>query len=362
VEGTEIEISTGVGGGDCGYDFKNGQRYLVYAYRYQERLTTNICSRTKPFSNANEDLAFLGNLSSAPVGVTIQGRVLRDLGGKPDTKAIDPDVSITIEGEIDTKKIRLDEQGRYRFSGLPSGKYKLTLQVPDTLMADRPEREVTVANRGCAVVDYYVVDNGKVRGRIFDAEGQPVSNIIVALVKPETPDPTTYVKSIRTDEQGNYSFSAVPQGRYIIAINFNRFPDPKDPTNAYPRVFYPGVIEQVHAEIITVELGAKVLEYDVRLPPKRPSSVLDGLVVWTDGTPVSNASVGVKDVTHNESALGFGVQADQHGRFKMDGHIGQKLLIEAESFDGAPRSRSERMQITLEQPVQVVKIVIPKPR
>lgn len=66
IDGAEIEISTGSGAGDCGYDFKIGQRYLVYAYRYKDQLTTSICTRTKSFERANEDLAFLGNLSSAP--------------------------------------------------------------------------------------------------------------------------------------------------------------------------------------------------------------------------------------------------------------------------------------------------------
>src|SRR6185436_12957521 len=49
VAGTEVEVYTGSGGGDCGYQFKVGQRYLVYAHLYKERLTTGICTRTRPF-------------------------------------------------------------------------------------------------------------------------------------------------------------------------------------------------------------------------------------------------------------------------------------------------------------------------
>src|SRR5262245_28995952 len=33
VQGTVAEVVTGTGGGDCGYNFKQGERYLVYAYR-----------------------------------------------------------------------------------------------------------------------------------------------------------------------------------------------------------------------------------------------------------------------------------------------------------------------------------------
>lgn len=41
VEQSQIIITTGQGGGDCGYDFKEGEEYLVYAYEstmYGKRL------------------------------------------------------------------------------------------------------------------------------------------------------------------------------------------------------------------------------------------------------------------------------------------------------------------------------------
>src|SRR5215467_4757301 len=43
----EVEIATGMGGGDCGYPFQAGADYVVYAYQNAEgRLETGICSRT----------------------------------------------------------------------------------------------------------------------------------------------------------------------------------------------------------------------------------------------------------------------------------------------------------------------------
>jgi hypothetical protein len=45
--GTTVDVYTGLGGGDCGYSFEIGQKYLVYAYGTPPRLNTNICSRTK---------------------------------------------------------------------------------------------------------------------------------------------------------------------------------------------------------------------------------------------------------------------------------------------------------------------------
>ncbi len=54
-------INTGVGGGDCGYEFILGKKYVVYAYfrdKGKKELATNICVRTDLLENAKEDIAF----------------------------------------------------------------------------------------------------------------------------------------------------------------------------------------------------------------------------------------------------------------------------------------------------------------
>ena len=60
-EGDEVVLWTGLGGGDCGYGFEAGKRYLIYAYETDDgALTTSICSRTRPLERAQEDFAALG--------------------------------------------------------------------------------------------------------------------------------------------------------------------------------------------------------------------------------------------------------------------------------------------------------------
>jgi hypothetical protein len=67
VDSKEVEIHSGTGGGDCGYWFRRGEVYLIYAYQSFEdkKLYTNICTRTRPVSEASEDLEFLRGLSAA---------------------------------------------------------------------------------------------------------------------------------------------------------------------------------------------------------------------------------------------------------------------------------------------------------
>lgn len=52
-------VETGLGGGDCGFRFARGKKYLVYAFG-QSRLGTGICSRTRALADATEDFAALG--------------------------------------------------------------------------------------------------------------------------------------------------------------------------------------------------------------------------------------------------------------------------------------------------------------
>ncbi|HVS00951.1 MAG TPA: hypothetical protein VMW27_30300 [Thermoanaerobaculia bacterium] len=56
----EVTVTTGLGDADCGYAFQEGQTYLIYADKDRGKLTTNICSRTRPAAEAGDDLTALG--------------------------------------------------------------------------------------------------------------------------------------------------------------------------------------------------------------------------------------------------------------------------------------------------------------
>lgn len=56
-----ITVVTGVGNGDCGYPFRVGETYLVYAYKSStDALSTNVCQRTNLFAESKNEAEFLG--------------------------------------------------------------------------------------------------------------------------------------------------------------------------------------------------------------------------------------------------------------------------------------------------------------
>ncbi len=59
VETTRTVVRTGYGGGDCGFPFVEGNRYLIYAYLSDGELSASICSRTTKLHHAHKDLSEL---------------------------------------------------------------------------------------------------------------------------------------------------------------------------------------------------------------------------------------------------------------------------------------------------------------
>jgi hypothetical protein len=56
-----LEVSTPSQESVCGYSFKEGQEYLVYAYGKEEPFKVDLCSATKPLSKAGASLQVLGD-------------------------------------------------------------------------------------------------------------------------------------------------------------------------------------------------------------------------------------------------------------------------------------------------------------
>lgn len=71
--GSSIVIGTSRDRAGCGYDFVEGQEYLIYAFEYEGQLVTGICERTRPLAGAQADLAVLGEAQvpiTAPTPLT----------------------------------------------------------------------------------------------------------------------------------------------------------------------------------------------------------------------------------------------------------------------------------------------------
>jgi hypothetical protein len=130
VQGT-VEVRTGAGGGDCGYSFRRGQMYLVYAYKTQDgSLTTGICSPTKLLDKAAADLAYFIEAEKPSSGGRIYG------AARIETKGVDlkpaPGVVVTLAGESRSRTAVTNESGEFEFTGVPAGTYSVSMEGATT--------------------------------------------------------------------------------------------------------------------------------------------------------------------------------------------------------------------------------------
>ena len=62
VDAPVVKVRTAQDSAACGYAFTTGEKYLVYAYKGDDgSLSTGLCSRTAPLSDAASDVAAIGS-------------------------------------------------------------------------------------------------------------------------------------------------------------------------------------------------------------------------------------------------------------------------------------------------------------
>lgn len=80
VAANALALTTAGSGASCGYDFEDGKEYVVYAYGGEESLQAGMCSRTRLFADAYDDLAYLGEgYTPVPGQPTVQNELEHSL-------------------------------------------------------------------------------------------------------------------------------------------------------------------------------------------------------------------------------------------------------------------------------------------
>jgi Carboxypeptidase regulatory-like domain len=325
VNGAQVAVMTGIGGGDCGYDFKIGEQYLIYAYRDQQKkemLSTSVCTRTRPIRNADEDLEYIQGLSKASPGGWVFGEVFKSGWAQERPLPIEG-VKVTVEGQGKSVILASDGDGKFHASALPEGSYKVRVAPPEGLSDRSNESEVNVVDRGCATVRFWLTVDGRVSGRVLDAEGRPLSDSYVMLRSAEAEKRYSgFSDGGAADDEGRYEIRQVPPGQYKLSVYFNG-PRGK-PLKSFPTFYYPGVLSADQAGVIAVGESAKVENVDFRLPTP-PERTIEGVVLWPDGKPAPGAQLTC--YIHDGGAL---IKVDEQGHFSFKTYEGVETLLIAQ--------------------------------
>jgi hypothetical protein len=370
-QASEVEVITGLGGSDCGYDFRLGEVYLVYARRGEkdQRLDTGICSRTRLLAQANEDLAYIRGLSVAESSAMIFGRVTkRNYRQKEGEDFLKPasSVVLVVEGEATRTEVRTDAQGDYRATGLEPGSYKIRLRVPKGLANERMSEDSTlqetaeVVERGCAEVSFSLESDTRISGRVIDATGQPVGNMPLRLRGAPSDEPTinTFLHA-RTNGQGSFEFKTVPPGDYLLGIRILEGSSSAE-DRPYPRTYYPGVGLKGQASLISVKAGDHLQALELRLLPRLVEYNVGGFVVWSDGRPAPGVMINLSLLEEGDLSDVETFRADERGRFTLKAYESLKYRVSAYP-QGArgPEPQSQWVEVPQTRDDVPIKLILP---
>lgn len=90
-----LEVHTALMGASCGYPFKEGQEYLVYAYTGKQGLEVGLCGNVVPLSEAGSELRVLGAGEKPTVG-----GVLTDTSGSVSASAMVGVAGLVMAGSL----------------------------------------------------------------------------------------------------------------------------------------------------------------------------------------------------------------------------------------------------------------------
>jgi len=200
----------------------------------------------------------------------IEGRVTYADTGKPA-----PGVIVYAQGIFPNSgwgETKTDSRGRYAITNLPSGLYNVFIEdLPDWTAVAREKVKVK-EGKTVRKVDLKLVKGGFITGRVMDYDtGEPIPNCDVGFYDAARPESQAAMHYATTDENGYYRFRAAP-GRAKVYI----YTTPK------------GYIHGDQTRYVNVREGEIVSGVDFRL---RKGAEIRGVVVTTDGKPVSGAEI-----------------------------------------------------------------------
>jgi hypothetical protein len=161
-----------------------------------------------------------------------------------------------------------DADGRYEFQPLPPGNYKITV---DSIGSQQPDdANILVHPGGCLDLTLSRSPHAQISGHVHHPDGSAMPDVPVMLIEPDG-DGSSY-NTTHTDAHGYFTFNGLRPGDYVVAINLPGAPAWKHemcggaceipPASLY----YNGVAERAHAQVIKLATDEKRLDIDFTAP------------------------------------------------------------------------------------------------
>lgn len=155
-------------------------------------------------------------------GAVVEG-VVMDRDGNPKVAVEVVASKISLDGttqRMDYGSAITDIDGHYLIEALPPGSYVVLLPGQVPVSGGPPIRYAQLTKQGHDTVDFpgtgasRLARGVRLRGRVFDATGQPIGGATVTL----TPNPTGEWQTTNADPEGYVDLASVQPGRYELSV------------------------------------------------------------------------------------------------------------------------------------------------
>lgn len=219
---------------------------------------------------------------------------------------------------------RTDDEGRFELSAVNLGSYSLQVIkagfVTTTfgLSKDQPGTFGLSAGQRINLGDLKLSRGGVIAGRILDARGDPIAEVVVSAERLSFLSPAVRRvvsrKTAQTNDLGDFRVHGLGPGKYYVSARLGTSSGSSTPT------FYPGVSNVSEAIAVEVHAGQDSLGITMQLAPAAFGTV-SGTVVDSKGAPFGAANAWLVSsrtdgVQGNTAALR--ATTDATGRFRID--------------------------------------------
>jgi len=298
---SEIDIYSGGDDGDCGYQFKKGEQYVVYTQQEAGgRLFSTVCDGTRPASDAVALIPQLRAMRDHERVASVFGVLRRSdppfLSPPDDPADPIPIISLKLRSRMDRFQTNSGPDGVYTFYDVHAGAYNFTANLPaGTELTQKaqsaPLSAFEIPDGACYEYDVYALPTGHIRGTVLGPDGKPLAVASLELYRVGAYNAARPGYWGFQGATGGFEFDHVGPGKYILV--YNR-PNRMDPNSPFPRVFYPGVSSLDKAKPIVLKDGQNLQKISFKVSHGYASRSLRVHVKWAGSHPAGIVTVAVK--------------------------------------------------------------------
>ena len=261
---------------------------------------------------------------------TVSGKVT--IKGKPMSGVV-VGLRLSEPSQFDSPfKATSDQDGKYRITNVPSGRYQVAAVAPAFVISDvnKSWGQSLVIGEGDNVegIDFDLVKGGVITGEVVDADGHPIVEESINLLSADSPRSGASYHLASTDDRGVYRIFGIRSGRYKVSVGEESngiYSRGGRGRRSLPITFHPDTADPAKAAVIEVGEGTEVTKIDITLGHTPEGFAVSGRVVDGETSkPVSDVPISLTKITiidaNGTSGYGGGtdVRSNVDGAFRLE--------------------------------------------